>query len=37
MKYDEHFCELKNEAECEEEIDSSMSNYEEELGLKFKE
>ena len=35
MKYDEHFCELKNESECEDELESEMSNFEEEITRKF--
>ncbi len=35
MKYDEHACDFKNESECEEEIESEMSNFEEELGIRF--
>lgn len=34
-KYDEHACEFKNEAECEEEIENVGGDYEEALEEKF--
>jgi len=34
-KYDKHGCELKNEAECEEDIEEDMYSYEGALEEKF--
>lgn len=36
-KYKKHACDFKNEAECEEEIDGNMENYEGALEEEFKE
>ena len=34
-EYDKHACDFKNESECEEELESSMKSYEQELEKRF--
>lgn len=34
-KFEEHSCEMKNEEECEEELEEAGENFEYEEGMKY--